>query len=109
MRWIVFSPLGKLAPGNSEIDTVFKNMWVEVENIEPNRVVSHKMVPLPVFFPSLFVIPPPLSFLGLGIHNYSDQSGLYSELGRTATLFDVSDGEGSQRIHYRERLLDRTS
>ena len=25
------SPLGKLAPGNAEIDTVFKNMWTEAE------------------------------------------------------------------------------
>lgn len=28
---MVFSPLGKLAPGNAEIDTMFKNMWVEAE------------------------------------------------------------------------------
>ena len=25
---------------------------------------------------------------------YSNQSGIYSDLGRTATLFDISDGEG---------------
>ena len=25
------SPLGKLAPGNAEIDKVFKDMWVEAE------------------------------------------------------------------------------
>lgn len=25
------SPLGKLAPGNAEIDKIFKDMWVEAE------------------------------------------------------------------------------
>lgn len=25
------SPLGKLAPGNAEIDKVFKDMWLEAE------------------------------------------------------------------------------
>ena len=25
------SPLGKLAPGNAEIDKVFKDMWAEAE------------------------------------------------------------------------------
>ena len=28
---ICYSPLGKLAPGNAEIDKVFKDMWVEAE------------------------------------------------------------------------------
>ncbi|KAL9119242.1 MAG: hypothetical protein Q9187_004202 [Circinaria calcarea] len=58
------SPLGKLAPGNAEIDKVFKDMWVEAEK---NRT------------------------------QWSSQShllGLYSDLGRTATLFDISDHEG---------------
>ena len=27
----VYSPLGKLAPGNAEIDKVFKDMWAEAE------------------------------------------------------------------------------
>ncbi|MCJ1462835.1 hypothetical protein MMC07_001438 [Pseudocyphellaria aurata] len=48
------SPLGKLAPGNAEIDGVFKDMWIEAEN---NRTK-------------------------------------WTYLGRSATLFDISDGEG---------------
>lgn len=47
-------PLGKLAPGNAEIDRVFKDMWLEAEE---NR-------------------------------------SKWSYLGRTATLFDLSDAEG---------------
>ncbi|MCJ1349564.1 hypothetical protein MMC31_007805 [Peltigera leucophlebia] len=47
-------PLGKLAPGNAEIDKVFKDMWVEAEK---NRMK-------------------------------------WSYLGRSATLYDISDGEG---------------
>lgn len=71
-------PLGKLAPGNAEIDTVFKDMWVEAEkNRTKGSCESHCR---------------PLFRLRSSV--YSNPLGLPSDLGRTATLFDISDGEG---------------
>lgn len=73
-----YSPLGKLAPGNAEIDFMFKNMWAEAEkNREKwscelfyhHDLCSHLLV-------------------------YPDGFDLWLDLGRTATLFDISDKEG---------------
>ena len=76
---ICCSPLGKLAPGNAEIDKIFKDMWVEAEK---NRTKwSCKSQSRPLVLGLLFLV-------------YANRCGVFSDLGRTATLFDLSDGEG---------------
>ena len=71
--------MGKLAPGNAEIDKAFKDMWAEAEkNRTKWSCESH------------------LSTTIFTCISYSILINrvLYSDLGRTATLFDISDGEG---------------
>lgn len=71
------SPLGKLAPGNAEIDKVFKDMWAEAEKNRTKWSCESR-------------------YRSLHLHSlvYSNRFDLYSDLGRTATLFDISDNEG---------------
>ena len=46
------SPLGKLAPGNAEIDKVFKDMWVEAEtNRTKWSCKSHDQFPISALVP----------------------------------------------------------
>lgn len=76
------SPLGKLAPGNAEIDKVFKDMWVEAEKNRTKWSCESQYRPLlcggELAIPLVILI----------------DLVLYSDLGRTATLFDISDSEG---------------
>lgn len=43
---ICYSPLGKLAPGNAEIDKAFKDMWAEAEKNRMKWSCESQCLPL---------------------------------------------------------------